>query len=392
MLNIISQSIYQLNPSGPRKVVRNLIKGLREAGVDYVINKNPLDCKYNWIHDDPQAIAYLLKKFESGIPHQDRIESSGTRKNIFGPNIFFSPANIESLTKPGFDMTNLEKSPLAHGSYIMPSTWVSDFWKKHGYTAPTAIWPVGVDTEFFTPQTDAAPQIASLEKVLVYTKGRSQSDILAITDFLDEQKISYSLFSYGSYSEKDLMEEAQYARFGIIIGSSESQGLAIEELMSLNLPLAVFDITYLNQASCADKSGKDGSKDLATTIPYFDERCGLVAKDVEGMKKIILEMDEYENPRTEFKPREFILQNLTLEKQTIEFLKIMNYPIDAWAKENPTDRSLDNSSGEQSDHSTAEKIAPAFGKRQKIRNWRNRTWYYPVLKAKFILKYLRWKF
>ncbi len=31
MLNIISRSVYQLNPTGPKKVVSNLIAGLKQA-------------------------------------------------------------------------------------------------------------------------------------------------------------------------------------------------------------------------------------------------------------------------------------------------------------------------------------------------------------------------
>ncbi len=352
MLNIISRSVYQKHPAGPKKVVDNLIKGLEEIGVSYVLNKNPLDCPYTWIHDDPDAIQYLF----------ENIGTENSTKFIFGPNIFYTP---EEIIWGKENKESKSSNPLEQGTYIMPSDWVMKYWRKHGYLAPGAVWPVGVDTEFFKPETSIQS-----DKVLVYTKQRDQKDVKAITNFLDAEKISYSIFSYGSYTEKELIEAGRTSKLGIIIASSESQGLAIQELLSLNLPLAVFDIEYLSQKSFEESANTDSStleRESATSVPYFSSKCGLVAKNPKDMKKIILEMMSIPNLNERFSPREFIIQNLSLRKQATDFLNIMKYPIP---------ETCGNFSARQA---------------KNIRNWKNRTWYRPFLAVKYAVKYLEFK-
>ncbi len=346
MLNIVSRSVYQIHPTGPKKVVDNLIKGLKELGVPYVLNKHPFDCAFTWIHDDPSAIQYL---FENNA-------SIGNTQFIFGPNTFYTPEEI--IWQKEFSGKESE-SPLQKGTYIMPSEWVMTYWRKHGFATPAAIWPVGVDTEFFKPDTDDTTAKRS-NKVLVYTKRRDEQDVKAITDFLEAEKVTYSLFSYGSYSEEELIEAGKTSKFGIIIGSSESQGLAIQELLSLNLPLVVFDIEYLNQTSYI-QTGEELNNDPASSVPFWSPECGLIAKTPGDMQKIIFEMIHADNLNERFSPREFIIQNFSLKKQAGGFLQIMKYPLPSASNEQET---------------------------SQMRNWKNRTWYRPILALKYGIKYL----
>ena len=49
----------------------------------------------------------------------------------------------------------------------------------------------------------------------------------------------------------------------------------------------------------------------ATTIPYWDERCGEYFYDVNELDNIF---DKFISKLNNYKPREYILENLTFEK------------------------------------------------------------------------------
>lgn len=378
MLNIISRSIYQKHPSGPKKLIDNLLKGFNQLGIPYVLNKNPLDCQHTWIHDDPDAITYICK---NTIPDG--------HKFLFGPNIFFQPEQINSILdqikgQNGIDeSTTIGNSNLLKGKYIMPSTWVADYWKKHGYTAPSMIWPIGIDTEYFSPEihkkaglengkSEQQSQSDDSNRILLYTKGRDIKDIQMVINILNSNNAEFIHIEYGKHSEPELMTAGANCKFGIIVDSSESQGIAIQELMSLNLPLIIFDIDYLNQKSHEDSRYFDGntiSRDPATSVPYFDNRCGKIVKSPDDLKSAISEMLAVNDLSSTYSPRRYIEENLSLQKQALEFLKNIDYPI-----------------GDQSNNSKIN-----INVETSARNWKNRTWYKPFLLAKFFIKYLKFK-
>lgn len=233
MLNIISRSIYQFNPTGPKKVVQNLILGLKKLKVPFVVNKSPLCTDITLIHDDISALAYLQKQFK-----ENKINPNifAHKTVLIGPNIAFDPAELERLI-PGI-LTD-EASVLKFTKLICPSEWVRDFWIHRGYKTDILIWPVGVDTEQFNPQNiRITPLIDSStikKDILVYTKGRDQADIESVVELLTEQGFTFTVLAYGEYTEKELIKHALTHSVGLIITSSESQGLALEELMALNL-------------------------------------------------------------------------------------------------------------------------------------------------------------
>lgn len=370
MLNIVSKSIYQKHPSGPKKLIDNLLKGFDQLNVSYVLNKNPIDCKYTWIHDDPDAISYICKNI---IPEGNQL--------IFGPNIFFQPEQIAS----NIGDIKIENSNLIKGKYIMPSVWVEDYWKNHGYTAESVIWPVGIDTEYFSPvvhgKLDKDGKHLRENKVLLYTKGRNEKDVQIIIDFLNSNDVQFTHIKYGKHSEPELMSAGVNCKFGIIIDSSESQGIAIQELLSLNLPLIIFNIDYLNQDSYENSRyfvGNSISREHATSVPYFDDRCGKIGKTPEEVKGLVSEFISNKNLQSQYSPRQFVEENLSLKGQALKFLENINYPYPVAEKGLNSDKILEDNKNNK----------PTIN----ARNWKNRTWFKPVLLAKFFIKYLRFKF
>ena len=91
--------------------------------------------------------------------------------------------------------------------------------------------------------------------------------------------------------------------FGFIVGRTESQGIAINEMMFLNLPLFVYDSKINNYG---------GKKLRGTSVPYFDKSCGKIISDI---KNIDNDFNEFYNNLLEsnYYPNKYIAKELTHE-------------------------------------------------------------------------------
>ena len=96
----------------------------------------------------------------------------------------------------------------------------------------------------------------------------------------------------------------------------ESQGFALEEALSCNVPLLVWNVKSMNQEYASNYNDIS-----ATTIPYWDDRCGeyFYQKDEFEITflKFIQKLDNY-------KPREYIVENLSIAKCANNFLNLLD--------------------------------------------------------------------
>lgn len=278
MLNIISKSIYNKEIRGPKKVVDNLIKGLEIIGYPYVINQRLDATKRLWIHDDINA----FKKI-SRLPSYVHI--------IAGPNLFIEPEEIPvALVLP-------------RTIYLQPSENIKKIWIAKGYNkSPTEIWPAGIDTLSFKPITKKR------ERVLVYFKQREQKELDYVTNSLKNLNLDYDIIKYGSYNEKQYKDKVNESRYIIWLGCFESQGVALEEALALNIPILV-----INKESQSEWYRE------STSAPYFDEKCGIRIRGFESLSEGITIM---ERQWKDFNPRKYIEENLGLAKQARDMLNL----------------------------------------------------------------------
>jgi len=188
--------------------------------------------------------------------------------------------------------------------YTQPSDWARNVWRNNSLCNGIRVetLPFGVDTNRFN-------QIMPIEnrtKTFVYFKRRIPQELNYILDYLKRQNIQVKIFDYVSrYSEEEFLDYLQNSKFGIWLDAHESQGFALEEALSCNVPLLVWNVNSLNQ-----EYGTSYPDIFATTIPYWDERCG----------EYFYNLNEFENTFNTFlskletyKPREYILENLSIE-------------------------------------------------------------------------------
>ena len=301
VINIISRSLFRGDVTGPSKVVKNTIKGLEMLGVVCVYNQPIKYHDYNWIHDDKKAIV------EAGICN---------KPVIIGPNIATTP-----------DELPLFRKKLNNGSILLlPSDWVGLLWDFYKFSeVKTRIWPVGIDTiKFYNVER------CNKSKVLVYFKQRDDSILTNTLSILNQLNFNYEVVYYGSYSEEEYIKILHNCLFGIWIGCSESQGIALQEAMSTNLPLIVIDsdslldaITLKTRKYIPYTFKTDVKNIKVTSAPYFDQSCGIVISNVNSLRGSI---NELLHSLDEFKPRNYIKEHLSLKvsaTQLVSYFKLL---------------------------------------------------------------------
>lgn len=226
-----------------------------------------------------------------------------TKKFIFGNHFSVFPTNKLLHIK------NVHKNSI----YIQPSKWACKVWSdmRAETFIPIKTLPFAVNVDKFKPS------ISSKEKVFIYFKRRKQKELDFLKTFLKTKSINYEIFDYVKrYDEKDYLKYLQESKYGIWLGAHESQGFALQEALSCNVPLLVWNVSSMNQ-----EEGINYPAIKATSIPYWDERCGEYFYNSnefdETYNRFISKLETY-------KPREFILDNISVKQCTDNLQKLIN--------------------------------------------------------------------
>jgi hypothetical protein len=214
-------------------------------------------------------------------------------KFIFGPHfsVFPEKHSIDVISKQ-------------NAVYVQPGDWSRNVWRNNPLCNNLRIesLPFGVETDVFN---EVLP-LKERSKIFVYFKSRHPNELKYIQQFLNDKNIKYELFNYQKkYNETDYLKYLQKAKYGIWLGRHESQGFALEEALSCNVPLLVWNVKSMNQ-----EYGYNYSDIPASCIPYWDERCGEQFYNQSELNDIFnLFISKLEH----YKARDYIMENLTIE-------------------------------------------------------------------------------
>ena len=215
-------------------------------------------------------------------------------KFIFGPHFSVFPES--------YQMNIIRYS---NALYIQLSDWSLDIWKNNPVSSGVTftILPFGVDTEQF----NEIKPFENRDKVFVYYKSRHPYELEFLKQFLNNKGIEYKMFDYNvKYPETEYLEYLHESKYGIWLGRHESQGFALQEALSCNVPLFVWDVTSMNQ-----EYGYAYADIKATCIPYWDDSCGEYFTHPDEMVSMF---DTFLSRLPEYKPRDYILNTLSIDK------------------------------------------------------------------------------
>lgn len=236
--------------------------------------------------------------------------------NIFDADIIYSPSepiNIQYKEKlyifgPHFSVFPDSKiasidNKFNNAIYIQPSLWPISLWKDDFNYNFIPILPYA----FCIDELKYNESNKEKSEIFIYLKNRNMDEINFVLDYLNKIGIKYTIINYGNYNEDDFIELLGKSKYGIWIGSHESQGFALECALSCGVPLLVWNVSKLCQETGCPAIYYS-AKTIATSIPYWDTRCGEYFYDkeqfIETFEKFLSKLDQY-------KPRNFILETLS---------------------------------------------------------------------------------
>jgi len=270
----------------------------------------------------------MIKLFMVSKPHHKNNNALLNYKNISivssieEADVVYSPGSLVDTEKPVvygphfsiFPDIRMRELRNKKCVYIQPSQWVSKFWSQSPLCEGVNIFsvPFGVDTDKFSPSNVNKER----NNVLVYVKRRKPEEIRFVVEFLRERNIPFKIFNYLlGYNEEEYLEYLKTCKFAIWLSAHESQGFALEETLSCDVPILVWNVRLLSQ-----EYGSRYPDIPATTVPYWDERCGEVFCIEEEFESTF---EKFINKLEDYKPREYVMENLSFEKCEERLLKVI---------------------------------------------------------------------
>ncbi|WP_259065410.1 glycosyltransferase [Mucilaginibacter sp. X4EP1] len=296
----------------PRRVIRRLVRGeQRKGGVAMIADSlmqglERLEVPYRFndykhIRNHPDEIACIIGK------PQLLFEKKWKNPIIFGAGIYSHPIECPDL---------FEKYPNIK-RILVPGNWIKDMFEPY-YHEKVLAWPAGIDIEKWKPRQN---EQASFD-FLIYDKigqhAHYRNNLIdPICKILDEKSFTYQFVRYGSYTHGELETKLQQARGAIFLSEHETQGLAYQQILASGIPILAWDAGgFWKDPYYYPEKVK---YQPVSAVPYWDERCGIKFTGLENFdENVALFMGGLNS----FKPRDFILENLTLEKSAGEYLRI----------------------------------------------------------------------
>jgi hypothetical protein len=273
-----------------------------------------------------KGLDLLAIKYKKNLPFNqilpnDKIIVLGSGKHILDkykqPNKII--AGIGLMTHPNDWPTLFEDYPIS--TYLQHSEWTTAIYNKWYRPNSCKIWPVGIDTRYWKPEkATKRTQVLIYVKFLWHQEQHKKELLDPIIDFLIQNAISYQLITYGGYHIQAYKDLLNHSKAMIFLCEHESQGLAYQEAMAMDVPIFAW-----NQGLWLDKNlltWGETEPITASSVPYFNSTCGDTFKDFDefklGFERFCIKVEH-----GLFKPREYILNHLTLEKSAERMLAII---------------------------------------------------------------------
>ncbi|MFT3867257.1 MAG: hypothetical protein QM715_02055 [Nibricoccus sp.] len=290
----------------PRKIVRRIVRGPRRPGGQERVF---LNLKAGL---DRLGIAYRANDYRHARRHPDELCCVLGKRHVLNQEPWLNPLMVGPCTYDhSIDDPDLP-SRLDVRRILVPGPWMRDMCRSTWGNLVHA-WPVGIDTERWKPNSTASKSIdVVLYNKTLWDRARHETELLSpIRAELARRKLTYVEFVYGHYRAVDYASALQKARAMIFLCEHETQGIAYQEALSSDVPLIVWD----NGGEWKDPSYYPHRVRYGpvSSVPYWDERCGVKFTTAAEFASFLDHFFTLQQ-RGLFAPRQYILDNLTLEK------------------------------------------------------------------------------
>jgi len=265
--------IYRGHPA----VTRSILTGLKE--LNFPIIYNPiLSFRITdtvWVLSGVNTLKYALSLKKRGL----------VKYIVAGPNIVTFSDDFDSVI--GSPLVDL---------CLVPSIYVRNHYLKYCPTLAGRcdIWPAGVDINFWEPLGRKA------NKVLIYVKDVDLiEEANQLTRMLLNKDIECLKIVYGTYTPTDYLDLLNQSACMIVYCRSESQGLALAEAWSTNVP------TFVKKINSDTINGRmfEGS-----SSPYLSNHTGDYFTTAAEAEKLVFDLI---SGQSEYAPRALVKDNMS---------------------------------------------------------------------------------
>jgi hypothetical protein len=235
------------------------------------------ECEVAWVVNDTADLKWAVR-------NRRRLEAA---ELWAGPNIVVVPQEADAiLTSDQIDRI------------IVPTKWVADVYADAypQLRSRISIWPAAIDADYWSPEGEPRTHW------LIYNKNE---DGLAaeITRALAKLAVNFAQINYGQYSEAEFKNRLNTALGLIWLSRSESQGIALLEAFSMDVPALVWDRGYWEYES---RELKRKFVAPATSAPYFSEACGYRFTDAIDFEAAF---ERFRENAPRYHPRQYIMSS-----------------------------------------------------------------------------------
>lgn len=277
-------SFMKSSYGGHYGVTRSLLTGL--TNLDHGFNYNPP--------------THLLKKTCLVLSGIDTLRYAIDQKKmgniellIAGPNVITVPSEADSLI-----------ASEAVDVCLVPSSWVNELYASISPELKDRllVWPAGVDANYWCG-SEPSQEKRNIREYLLYIKG-SEGQRLAgeYVELFDRTGASYSVITYGRYSLAQYKSLLSKSKIMIVLGGTESQGLAFAEAWAMNVPTLVYFTDSWKSP--------DGNNYWAEAAPYLSSQTGAYFR---GTSDLLDLLENFKSNKLKYTPREWVLHHMTDE-------------------------------------------------------------------------------
>jgi glycosyltransferase involved in cell wall biosynthesis len=282
-------------PGGVMMIAINLMKGLDKIGVPYRFND------YKYIKKHPEEIACIIGK------PQVLFDKKWNNPVIFGAGIYSHPIECPDL----FDRYPHVKR------FLVPGEWMRQMCEPW-YGGKVVAWPVGIDTDLWKPGGDVKTIDFLIYDKIRWNKMQMEAELVKpLAKILGQHQLRYQFIRYGSYTHGELTEKLKASKAVIFLCEHETQGSAYQQILATDTPILAWDRGGYWQDPAYYPDGVKYQP--VTSVPYWDGRCGIKFSSATEFEERLL---QFQAQLKDFQPRDYVMENLTLEKCAEKYLEI----------------------------------------------------------------------
>jgi glycosyltransferase involved in cell wall biosynthesis len=267
---------------GHYALVRSVVEGLRAIAADFNFNPRRLSDLARVVYAPENA---ALRQ-AAGLKRRGKVDYL-----VAGPvNALFPDESDGVLLLPEIDRL------------IVACDWARDFYRDAPQLfAKSVSCPCGVDPEHWKPTGRPRTNIA-----VVYWKSGDETFCEQVEQIvracgLEPRRVRSGHGEHGLFTPGDFRDLLDEAVVGVFLSTFETQGLALAEAWSMDVPTAVWD-----PRGTAEWRGR--SFQAGSSAPYLTPATGRLWQTLDELEPLLRGMLA---ERSSFRPREWVLAHMT---------------------------------------------------------------------------------